>query len=234
MPSAIPDTSVDELLSAMQPDACLVVLLCGMAGAGKTTFSQRLEPQDFTRLSIDETMWQRFGRYGIDYPASAYRSLLNTAHAELHDRLRELMVDRVAVVVDAALWKPRLAPALQAVVEQTGGRWQLVYLKVPLDVLRSRLQVRNQRFDAKAPFPITDDILARYVTAFEEPVDEGAIVAVRDGERCCDSFVSNALIVAARSPELHYLHGASSPGSRWTPLSGSAVRSVCCRARRAR
>lgn len=169
---------MDELLAAIQPDAGLVVLLCGMAGSGKTTFSQRLEARGFIRLSIDETMWQRFGRYGIDYPASDYRSRLDTAHAELHDRLRELMARRVPVVVDAALWNRPSRERYKALVDQAGRRWQLIYLKVPLDVLRARLQVRNQRFDANAPFPITDDILARYATAFEEPTDEGAIVAV--------------------------------------------------------
>jgi predicted kinase len=178
MSSAAPATSVHELVAALQPDACLVVLLCGMAGAGKTTFSQRLEARGFTRLSIDETMWQRFGRYGIDYSASDYRNLLDTAHAELHDRLRELMANRAAVVVDAALWNRASRQRYKAVVVQAGGRWQLIYLAVPLDVLRARLQLRNQRFDANAPFPITDDILARYAAAFEEPVDEGAIVAV--------------------------------------------------------
>src|SRR5215475_9447740 len=129
MSSAPPETSIDELLAVMQPDAGLVVLLCGMAGSGKTTFSQRLEARGFTRLSIDETMWQRFGRYGIDYPASDYRSLLDVAHAELHDRLRELMARRVPAVIDAALWNRPSRERYKAVVEQAGCRWQLVYLK---------------------------------------------------------------------------------------------------------
>jgi predicted kinase len=178
MSSAMPQRSVDELVAAIQPDAGVVILLCGMAGAGKTTFSQRLEARGFIRLSIDETVWQRFGRYGIDYPAADYRSLLDTAHAEFHDRLRELMADHAAVVVDAALWNRAARERYKAVVVQAGGRWQLIYLKVPVDVLRARLQARNQRFDANAPFPITDDILTRYAAAFEEPIDEGAIVAV--------------------------------------------------------
>ncbi len=49
-------------------DTALVVLMCGIAGSGKTTFSQRLEEQGFIRLSIDEEVWNTHGRYGIDYP----------------------------------------------------------------------------------------------------------------------------------------------------------------------
>jgi GTPase SAR1 family protein len=61
---------VGELLASLSPEPGLVVLMCGMAGSGKTTFSQRLEASGFTRLSIDEEVWQRFGRYGIDYPST--------------------------------------------------------------------------------------------------------------------------------------------------------------------
>lgn len=32
----------------------LVVMMCGVAGSGKTTFSQQLEKEGFIRLSIDE------------------------------------------------------------------------------------------------------------------------------------------------------------------------------------
>ena len=40
--------------------------MCGVAGSGKTTYAQRLEAEGYVRLSIDEEIWQRFGRFGID------------------------------------------------------------------------------------------------------------------------------------------------------------------------
>lgn len=50
----------------------LVVMMCGVAGSGKTTFAQQLEEAGFIRLSIDEEIWAINGRYGIDYPTEKY------------------------------------------------------------------------------------------------------------------------------------------------------------------
>ena len=38
-------------------DFSLVVLMCGIAGSGKTTLSQNLEKHGYVRLSIDEEVW---------------------------------------------------------------------------------------------------------------------------------------------------------------------------------
>ena len=100
------------------PAKPIVVLICGIAGSGKTTCARELENAGYVRLSIDEEVWERFGRYGVDYSLAQY---------DEHS----------------------------AIVER---------------VLRARLV---RLFDANAAFPITDDILAAYLDAFEEPSGEG-------------------------------------------------------------
>lgn len=60
--------SVSEALADLAPEPGLVLLMCGVAGSGKTTFSQQLETRGFTRISIDEVIWRSAGRYGLDYP----------------------------------------------------------------------------------------------------------------------------------------------------------------------
>ncbi|MEV1201147.1 AAA family ATPase [Microbispora rosea] len=41
-----------------------VVMMCGVAGAGKTTYAQELEQRGYARLSIDEAVWALIGRDG--------------------------------------------------------------------------------------------------------------------------------------------------------------------------
>lgn len=44
----------------MSPDARpLVVMRCGVAGSGKSTFARFLETEGFVRLSVDQEVWAR-------------------------------------------------------------------------------------------------------------------------------------------------------------------------------
>ena len=40
------------------PQKPLVVMMCGVAGAGKTTLAKQLEAAGYLRLSIDEEVWR--------------------------------------------------------------------------------------------------------------------------------------------------------------------------------
>lgn len=151
-----------------------VVLMCGVAGSGKTTYSKRLEQQGYERLSVDEEIWRRFGRYGIDYPASDYGELSIVVEAALRERLQELLAEQGRrVVIDFSFWQRAERGRYKRLVEQAGGTWRLVYLRVDRDELRRRLNHRNSRVDANAAFPITEEILQRYLNDFEPPEGEG-------------------------------------------------------------
>jgi hypothetical protein len=78
-----------------------LVMLCGMAGSGKTTAAKFLEARGFVRLSIDEEIWHRFGRFGIDYPAETYPSLQQRAASDLWSRLPALLGQAVPMVITA-------------------------------------------------------------------------------------------------------------------------------------
>lgn len=157
-------------------DSALVVLMCGIAGSGKTTFSQNLEKQGYVRLSIDEEVWSTHGRYGIDYSVEKYREYLDEAHVRLRNKLVELIQDKKQVVVDSSFWNRSERNNYKQLIENSGGKWRLVYLKVHSDELRRRLKIRSQRFDANAAFTITEEILTPFLHGFEEPRDEGEII----------------------------------------------------------
>jgi predicted kinase len=154
-----------------------VVLMCGIAGAGKTTYAKQLEEQQgYVRLSIDEEIWRRFGRYGVDYDQSKYERFSDEAEVTLRQRLVELIGAGSDVVVDYSLWSRATRDEYKAVVELAGGSWQLVYLKATPEQLRERLVARRSRFDADAAFPISDGLLEHFLTAFQEPNGEGETV----------------------------------------------------------
>jgi predicted kinase len=158
-----------------------VVLMCGVAGAGKTTYAKALEAQGFVRLSIDEEVWARFGRYGIDYDPSQYEQHSAVAEAALRQRLVALIEAGRDVVVDFSFWERAARDRYKRLVDGAGGRWELVYLKVGPEQLRERLAARRGRFDANAAFPITDALLERFMAAFQVPDGEGETIIASDG-----------------------------------------------------
>jgi predicted kinase len=154
----------------------LVIMMCGVAGSGKTTLAQQLEKQGYVRLSIDEEIWATNGRYGIDYPVENYEKYKENAEKKLRNQLVELVQDKRQVVIDFSFWQRSRRNQYKRIIEEAGGEWKLFYLKVPPNDLRERLKLRSQRFDANAAFTITEQILTDYLSGFEVPVGEGEIV----------------------------------------------------------
>jgi predicted kinase len=154
--------------------------MCGLAGSGKTTYALRLAEQGYVRLSIDEELWHSSGRYGVDYPAERYGELSEIVERRLHERLITCVQSGANAVVDYSFWKRQDREEYKALVDEHGGRWRLVYLKVPPHELRRRLRLRASRFDADAAFPIDEALFDHYLAVFEEPVDEGEEVVQWD------------------------------------------------------
>jgi predicted kinase len=153
----------------------LVVMMCGVAGSGKTTFSQRLEKEGFVRLSIDEEIWATKGGYGVDFPIEKIEEYKKEAERTLRTRLLKLIHEKQQVVIDFSFWDRARRDRYKQLIEESGGNWKLIYLKVHPDNLRERLTLRNKRFDANS-FPISDELLISYLEGFEIPEGEGEIV----------------------------------------------------------
>ncbi|WP_088044702.1 ATP-binding protein [Bacillus sp. EAC] len=154
----------------------LVVMMCGVAGSGKTTFAQQIEKEGFVRLSIDEEIWATNGRFGIDFPVEKYEEYKQDAERKLRNQLVKLIQNKQHVVVDFSFWQRSRREKYKQLIEAAGGKWKLIYLKVHLNDLRKRLEIRSQRFDANAAFTITEEILTSYLNGFEAPTGEGEIV----------------------------------------------------------
>jgi len=165
-----------EALEHLAPAPSLVVLMCGLAGSGKTTFSRQLEAKGFVRLSIDEIVWDMAGRFGVDFDAADYPRHLEAARGVMRRRLIEAMRAGTPIVVDSAFWNRAARDEYKALIEEHDREWRLIYLKAAADLLHSRLRERAARFDANAQFEVTPAMLEVFLASFEAPQGEGEIV----------------------------------------------------------
>lgn len=164
----------------VESDAPVVFLLVGLTGSGKTTYAQRkLEPEGAVRLSVDEFVYERYGRYGVDYPEHTYFEKEAPVVAELHQRLAELIAEGRDVVWDHGLWPRKDRDAMKELVESAGGRWRLLYFPVGRDELLHRLAERNEREDANALI-VTPEALDDFFARFEAPQSEGEEIVKPD------------------------------------------------------
>lgn len=131
-----------------------VIMMCGVCGSGKTTYAKQKEKNGYVRLSIDEELWQTYGRKGIDYPDSRYEELSEKVEAVLCERLIRFMKDGKNVVIDFSFWSK--------------------------ETLQKRLKKRNTLLNADSPFIITNEILEHHYNNFEEPQGEGEIILLQD------------------------------------------------------
>lgn len=165
----------------MSPDRRpLVVMTCGVAGPGKSTLARSLETGGFVRLSVDQEVWARFGRHGVDYPTERYAELSEIAGAAVRERLVGLVRKGCDVALDLSLWRRDDRDAYKALVGGAGGRWRPVHLCVQPAELHRRLAERAARRDADAAL-VTDELLATYLAGFETPDGEGEEVLTPDG-----------------------------------------------------
>jgi predicted kinase len=157
-----------------------VYLMCGIAGAGKTTLANKLVEKGFIRLSIDEYIWAQFGKYNIDYHPGQYPELQKEAEYQLEQELITYLKQKQSLVIDYSFWKRSNREKYKALIESYGVECIILFFKVDYEILKSRLKNRSSRFDANAAFPITDEILDQYYTGFQEPVNEGEIIILPD------------------------------------------------------
>ncbi|CAJ2509073.1 Uu.00g140990.m01.CDS01 [Anthostomella pinea] len=180
---------MDETLKKLAPNLLrseadsrpVVVMMCGIAGAGKSTLSKAIlsTHPSFERLSIDTTIAAKHGIYAVDYPPEKSAEYQDEAADECESRLVSLLAQGVKdVVVDMSFYSKDDRAHYRRLVEEHDGRCVLIYLRAASkEVLWQRiLQRRRNGINADSAYEITEEIIDAYWSGFEAPVGEGEII----------------------------------------------------------
>ena len=136
-----------------------VILLCGLAGAGKTTVAKTI---DGVRMSPDE--WMR--ALDIDLWEPAPRQRIEALQWTL---TQELALRGETVVIEWGVWSRAERDRVRGWCRENDVAVELRYLDVPIEELVGRLEIRNAQ---PGEVMITADVLRYWSTIFEAPTAE--------------------------------------------------------------
>ena len=157
------------------------------------------DSREYIRLSIDQYIWDHYGRYGIDYPPEQYSEYQSEASDELDKLLfrllrrnrtqasdREVQARRpLTIVLDYSFATKADRDNVKETVEREGGRLVLVYFAISENrqTIRERVMGRKLERDVESgscdrdnAFEVTDEVLDTYFATFQVPRGEGEIV----------------------------------------------------------
>ena len=139
-------------------------LICGLAGAGKSTLAKQLEHQlPALRLTPDEWL----ARLSLDGHDIEKRAIVETMQWEIAARALTLGID---VILENGFWTRRDRDDFRARAALVGAKTKLYFLDVPRDELWRRIALRNET--SPDTFKIKETDLNEWLTWFEPPTED--------------------------------------------------------------
>ena len=151
-----------------------LILLCGLAGAGKTTVAKQLEAEGALRMCPDEWLMA----LGFDiYDAEARRAV----HRLQWELTEGLVLRGLTVADESGMWQRSERDERRTWAREHGVAIELRFLDAPVDVLTARVAERNRTAPEGAP-RIDPALVAYWNGVIERPdADELALFDEPEG-----------------------------------------------------
>ena len=147
-------------------------LICGQAGAGKTTFAKKLAlEQDAIRFSKDEWIVQLYGRNLTSEQWSEYEL---RCYSCIESIAKTLLRRGLDVILDYGFWYEHERTSAARLASESGSHCIVHYLNTPTELRRERVLNRNQSL-ANNSVQISEEDFKKQIIWFQVPTDEEGI-----------------------------------------------------------
>lgn len=153
-----------------------VVMMCGVSGSGKTYYSRHLENHGFTRISLDEIIWNCYGTLNKDISINERKMIFDEAFRTLVGMLESNLKAGDKTVVDSTMCKRCKRHELRDICIKYGIDPLIVYLDVQRPLLEKRLSERSG--SGPNDLIVSREELVRFCSGFEIPVSDENFVKI--------------------------------------------------------
>lgn len=145
-----------------------VILICGKIGCGKTTYAKKLCRESGTvLLSVDEIMLALFGQHA----GEMHDEYARRTQEYLFQKSLELLDAGLDVILDWGFWTKSGREQAKAFYRTHGRDCRLVYLDVPDEIWKERLESRNRAVEsgAESAYYVDENLAAKFAARFQPP-----------------------------------------------------------------
>ncbi|GAA1461585.1 ATP-binding protein [Williamsia maris] len=151
-----------------------LILMCGMAGAGKSTYARTLEDRGWVRFSIDAEAWGRGFTGSSAVPPEVAADIRAGQRVAISDALGA----GADVVVDYAFPSRAMRDEYRELGRTHRAEVEVVFLDTDASLVRDRLTRR--RGSHPDDVVVDEGTMEAYRSAFEAPTsDEGEVTVIR-------------------------------------------------------
>ena len=149
-----------------------VILMCGPAGAGKSTLAKKFESTGMTILSYDEESFKR----GLkEHPLP--QEVLEDIKTYLDEKLISLITQNIDIVLDYSFWSREMRSEYISLLKKYGIEPKIYYIKTPKEVCMERIRKRNGNH--QDDIILTEQTASAYYDHFQPPTaEEGEVIVV--------------------------------------------------------
>jgi predicted kinase len=147
----------------------VVYLICGFAGAGKTTFAKKLERKTgAVRITKDEWSIRLIGNDPtIDGYAEWDRKIIGLSR----NFAFYLAGKGIDVIIDEGFWAKEERDEMKRKIEAVGAKAVMYYVETPIETIRERVAGRNSNL-TKDSFKIGEEMLDNYLMHWQPPSED--------------------------------------------------------------
>ena len=156
-----------------------LIIVCGLTGAGKTTYSIELcDKLGAIRFSIDPWMQTLFSKDMKSLDFSWMMERVERCQSQIWEVSKQILFNNGVVVLDLGFTTKSQRALFVEKATEIGIDVEIHYLETPLDIRKQRVKKRNTEKDPSVyAFEVTPEMFEFMEPRFEQPTDD----ELRDG-----------------------------------------------------